>query len=121
MHAYGTLAAIAGGRRRNTQVPILKLSFKQAEGGLLIHGFLAKGDAGAAKMQTGHAEICPAYGPEFKKGNTIETELEVDDIPAFDAEAIDEWLDEMFGLDEEEDEEEIEDGEHIEGEEEDDD
>lgn len=97
----------------------LKLSFKEAEGGILFHGFMARVEKTADKMQTGHAAICPSYGPALKAGNTIENTIEIDEIPDFDAEAIDEWVAEMFGLEEDEDEETAEGEEDEEDEEED--
>jgi hypothetical protein len=92
---------LAGQRRRET-MPILKLSFKEAEGGLLLHGFLAK-PAAAEKMQKAHAEICPQYGPAFKEGETIEEEIEIEKIPDFDADSIAEWVEDLFCLDDDDD------------------
>jgi hypothetical protein len=96
-----------------SQLPILLISFKKVpgSGGLILHGFLAANEAAAEKMQQAHAAICPQYGPALDQGNTIDSSIEVDEIPEFDGDAIDRWLDDMFSLEDEEDGDEPEDGE----------
>jgi hypothetical protein len=87
-------------------MPTLKLSFKKADGGILFHGFLAANDKVTERMQTGHANVCPNYGPALRAGNTIEETIEVDEIPEFDDVSISAWVEEMFGLEADDDEEE---------------
>jgi hypothetical protein len=75
----------------------LLLSFKRGDRGeILIHGTLAPTSARSAKMMEEHADICPKFGPAYKNDETIEEEIEVDSIPEFDADAIGEWVAEMF-------------------------
>lgn len=87
-------------------MPILHLSFKKNPGGgILLHGFLSPNEAAAKKMQEAHAGVCPSYGPEFRAGNTFEHVIEMEEIPSFEEQSIADWVDETFGLEEEDDEE----------------
>jgi len=99
-------------------MPTLLLSFKRlSDSRILIHGVLAPNDTAAEKELEGHARACPQFGPAFKAQQTIEQTIEIDTIPVFDEESIGEWVDEMFGLEggeEDEDEEPGEDEEETE-------
>lgn len=90
-------------------MPIMLLSFKKVPGtsGILLHGFLAPNESTAEKMEKAHADVCPSFGPVFRAGETIEHVIEVEEIPAFDETAIEEWIEDMFSLDSEDDEEEM--------------
>lgn len=81
----------------------------------MFHGFLAPNDARAERSLNAHAAICPQFGPAHLEGETIDRTIEVESIPEFDEESIDDWIDDMFGLEDEEDDEEeseLEDGEN---------
>ena len=61
----------------------------------------AKGRAEAdLKM---HAGGCPDFGPAFRANETIEFAREVESLPSFDGDELEEWLEEHFGADEAED------------------
>lgn len=98
-------------------MPTALISFKKtSDGHILFHGFLAPSDSVAEKMQKAHADICPQYGPALKNDETFDFSIDVDELPQFDEESLADWIDEIFGLegDEEDGEEE---GEEEEGEE----
>jgi hypothetical protein len=101
-------------------MPTLLLSFKKANGGLILHGFLAKTDAAAEEMKAAHAEICPQYGPAVKADEVFDNVIDIPEIPAFDADSIDDWVAEMFVIEDDEDldEEDGDDPEDVEEEEE---
>jgi len=89
-------------------MPVVLFSFKKTpDGRIMFHGFFAPNEITAEKMEHGHAMICPQFGPALKAGDTIEQVIEVDEIPEFDELSIGEWLDEMFGLEDEDDEIEL--------------
>lgn len=93
-------------------MPTLLLSFKRnSDSRLLIHGTLAPNEKQAEAEMHGHALICPKFGPARKNGETIEMAIDVDDIPEFTEEAINEWVDDLFCLESEDEEEEEEDEE----------
>jgi len=99
-------------------MPTLLLSFKRiSDSEILIHGTLAPNAGRAAKMMEEHAGICPKFGPAHKAGETIEQEIDVDEIPEFDEDAIGEWLDIEFGFDEEDEDVDVGGGEEDEEEE----
>lgn len=100
-------------------MPILLLSFKKVPGtsGLLIHGFLAPNDSTAAKMEKAHSDVCPSFGPVFRAGETIEQTIEVEEIPTFDEVAISDWVEDMFSLESDDEEEDASDVEDKDGEE----
>lgn len=86
-------------------MPTLLLSFKRnSDSEILIHGMLAPNAGRSEKMMEQHANVCPKFGPAVRAGETIEQEIEVDTIPDFDEVSIGEWLDELLGLEEDEDE-----------------
>lgn len=79
-------------------MPSCLISFKKASDGILFHGFLSPNEKTSEKMQSGHAAICPQYGPALKNGETFDFTVDVDELPEFDEESLGEWIDEMFGL-----------------------
>lgn len=96
---------------------IVLYSFKKTSSGLIMfHGFMAPNAARAEKELQGHAGVCPQFGPAHREGQTIDIEVEVDDLPEFDEQSIEEFL-ELDGDDEEEDEDDDEDEEEDEEEE----
>ncbi len=100
-------------------MPVTLFSFKKnTDGTIMFHGFLAPSDKVAEKMEKAHAAICPHFGPALAKGETIEQLVDVDTLPEFDEDSIGEWLDEMFGLEDEEEDAEEEDAEEQDQEEE---
>jgi hypothetical protein len=100
-------------------MPVVLFSFKKTpDGGVMFHGFFAPNERAAEKKEQGHAVICPQFGPALKAGETIEQLIDVDEIPEFDEESIGAWLDEQFGLEDEDEEEEEDDDEVVEQEEE---
>jgi hypothetical protein len=99
-------------------MPTALYSFKLDSDGKIrvAHVFFGEDDAEAEANLIAHADICPKFGPAFKKKETVEIPVEIDTIPEGDEDAIDDWLDELLGLeadedDEEEDEEEDEEDE----------
>jgi hypothetical protein len=100
-------------------MPTLLLSFKRnSDSEILIHGTLAPNEARSETMMKEHANICPKFGPARKAEETIEVAIDVDDIPAFDEDEIQAWVDDLFDLETEEEEEDEDVGD--EGEEEED-
>ena len=90
-------------------MPILLLSFKRnSDSSIVIHGFLTPNEKTSEKELQAHAGACPKFGPEFRAGNTIEQVIDVDSIPEFDEDAIGEWLDDEFGIGDEDEEPEEE-------------
>ena len=88
-------------------MPIMLISFKKdPSGGVMFHGFLAPNESAAQKKEEAHAGICPSFGPALDKGETIEEVIEVDTIPEFDPESIEDWLDDLLDLEVDEEEEE---------------
>jgi len=100
------------------------LSFKKnSSGRIMFHGFLAPGERDTEKDLEGHAGICPQFGPAHRNGETIDVAVDVDELPEFDEESIQEWLDELLGLegDDEEDDGDMSGGPEDEDEEDDED
>lgn len=98
-------------------MPTMLLSFKKnSNGRIMFHGFTAPGERDAEKDLEGHAGICPQFGPAHRNGETIDVAVDVDELPEFDEESIQEWLDELLGLegDEEEDDDVEDDDEEVE-------
>jgi len=50
-------------------------------------------DEAWAKLEA-HAEICPKFGPAYQASETIESVVEIDEIPEFSDDA----LDDFFGI-----------------------
>lgn len=71
----------------------------------VLHVFFGKSEAEAEANLKSHADICPKFGPAYKKKETVEIPVELDSLPEGDEDAIGEWLDEQMGLepDDEED------------------
>lgn len=94
-------------------------SFRKASSGrIMFLGFIAPSSATAAADLLSHANACPQFGPAHKAGQTIDIEVESDEIPEFEETSLEEFLD-LDGDDEEEpeddeDKEEEEDEDRIE-------
>ena len=86
-------------------MPTAVFSFKPplADGTLLVHVAISPTKPRADAALQSHADVCPQYGPVFNAGGTIEFEREVETLPSFDGDALEEWLAELLGEDEEED------------------
>jgi hypothetical protein len=85
-------------------MPIVLFSFKQlADGAIMFHGFMRPAKGRAEADLKAHAGGCPDFGPAFRANETIEFAREVESLPSFDGDAIEEWLEEFFGEDEVED------------------
>jgi hypothetical protein len=96
-------------------MPIVLYSFKKTASGLIMfHGFMAPSSARAEKELQGHAGVCPQFGPAHRDGKTLDIEVEVDELPEFDEQSIEEFLE----LDDDEDDEEEDEEDDLEGEEE---
>lgn len=65
-----------------------------------------------------HAAICPKFGPAHRAEETVDIDVEIDDLPAGDEEEIGEWLDTFMGLDDLEDDDDPDDADDDEEEEE---
>lgn len=87
-------------------MPTVLISFKKSPSGhIMFHGFTGPSDSVTEKEQTGHGSICPQYGPALKKGETIDFSIDVDELPEFDEESLADWIDELFGIEGDDDEE----------------
>jgi len=65
---------------------------KQSNGRIMFHGFLAGNADQATKDMEAHANACPQFGPALKAGSTLEIEVEVDELPEFEEESLEEFL-----------------------------
>lgn len=82
-------------------------SFKRLDdGSILIHAVVSPRQTTADKHLAEHAGICPAYGPAFRAGETVEFAREVDYVPHFSGDDLEAWLNELLAseVDEAEDE-----------------
>lgn len=97
-------------------MPTALYSFKlDTDGEIRVaHIFFGDTEAEAHANLKAHADICPKFGPAYKNKETVEIPVDVDDLPGGDAEAIEEWLDDLLDL---EDDEEQDDGAETEEEE----
>jgi hypothetical protein len=84
-------------------MPIVLYSFRKTTDGIMFHGFMAPNAKAAEKMELAHAAICPVFGPALQAEQTIEIEVEESELPEFDEESLEEFLD--ADPDEDEDEE----------------
>jgi hypothetical protein len=85
-------------------MPIVLFSFKQlADGAIMFHGFMRPAKARAEADLKAHAGGCPDFGPAFRANQTIEFAREVETLPSFDGDELEEWLEQFFGADEAED------------------
>jgi len=93
-------------------MPVMLLSFKKGRNGhIMFHGFLAPSEREAEKDLKAHAEICPQFGPAHRAGETIDEVVELDTLPDpddFSEDTIGEFVDDLFGLEVDEDEQEEE-------------
>jgi hypothetical protein len=72
-------------------------SFKRfPDGGIMFHGFMRPAKHTAEADMKAHAGGCPDFGPAFRAGDTIEFSREVDYLPDFEGDALEEWLDELL-------------------------
>jgi hypothetical protein len=79
-------------------------SFKRlADGGIMFHGTMRPTKGAAEADLKAHAGGCPDFGPAFRAGDTIEFAREVSYLPQFNGDDLEEWLDELIGETEEED------------------
>jgi hypothetical protein len=87
-------------------MPTALYSFKIDRDGEIrvAHVFFGKDDAEAEANLKAHADVCPKFGPAYKQKETVEIPVEVEDLPEGDEEEIGAWLDELLGLDEEDEE-----------------
>jgi hypothetical protein len=90
-------------------MPTALFSFKQlANGRVMFHGTLAPTKNLAESDLKDHAGGCPDFGPAFRAGETVEFAREVDYLPEFNGDALEEWLDELLLTEEEaEDDEDV--------------
>ena len=90
-------------------MPAAIYSFKIDSDGEIrvLHVFFGKNEAEAEANLKSHADVCPKFGPAYKKKETVEIPVELDTLPEGDEDEIGEWLDDLMGLepDEEDDEE----------------
>lgn len=73
-------------------MPVVLYSFRKTVDGIMFHGFMAPNSKIAEKMERAHAAICPQFGPALEKEETIEVEFEADELPEFDEESLEEFL-----------------------------
>jgi len=75
-------------------MPVTLYSFRKASSGrIMFHGFIAPSSATAAADLQSHASACPQFGPAHKAGQTIDIEVESDEIPEFEETSLEEFLD----------------------------
>lgn len=101
MHAIATLDAIAE-RRCLYYMPIELNSFikeKTSDRILVRHSFYGRNAEEAEKFKQHHLASCEYYRAAEKEGRTIDVAVEIDDLPEFDEQALEEFLD----IDEDED------------------
>jgi hypothetical protein len=60
----------------------------------ITHTFFGETEEEAWEALEGHADICPKFGAAYHGSETIESVVEIDEIPAFDVDA----LDDFFGV-----------------------
>jgi hypothetical protein len=91
-------------------MPAAIYSFKIDSDGEIrvLHVFFGKTDADAEANLKAHADVCPKFGPAYKKKETVEIPVELDSLPEGDDEdAIGEWLDEVMGLEPDEEDDDV--------------
>jgi hypothetical protein len=97
-------------------MPAVLYSFRKLSSGrIMFHGFIAPNGKQAAADLAAHADMCPQFGPAHKAGNTIDIEVETDEIPEYEEASLEEFLE----LDSEDDEDEEDDEEEAADEEDD--
>ena len=76
-------------------------SFKKlANGRIMFHGFTGPSQPSAEADLKAHAEGCPDFGPAFRADQTIEIVREVESLPEFDGDDLEEWLEALLGEEE---------------------
>jgi hypothetical protein len=76
-------------------------SFKKlANGRIMFHGFTGPSQPTAESDMEAHFEGCQASREAFVSGNTIEFVREVEALPSFDGDEIEEWLEALLGEEE---------------------
>ena len=79
-------------------MPTVLFSFKKlANGHMMFHGFTGPAQPAAEADMKAHAEGCPDFGPAFRADQTIEIVREVESLPDFDGDELEEWLEELMG------------------------
>jgi hypothetical protein len=111
--AGATLGAIAGGRRRYAEaqnnMPVELNSFikeKDSDRILVRHSFYGRDEAEAEKFKRHHLASCEYFKAAEAEERTIDVMLDIDELPEFDEEALEEFLE--VEDDEEDEEEEVE-------------
>lgn len=79
-------------------MPKAVISFKIDQDGAqrtvrLAHITFAETQAEADAEMAGHADICPKFGPAFRKGETVEFIREIEELPPADPDELEAWLD----------------------------
>ena len=104
-------------RKENDTMPIELNSFikeKTSDRILVRHSFYGRNAAEAEKFKQHHLASCEYYRAAEKEGRTLDVSVEIDDLPEFDEQALEEFLD----IDEDEDLEDDDTGDEEEDEEE---
>jgi hypothetical protein len=82
-------------------MPTVLFSFKKlANGRIMFHGFTGPSLPSAEADLKAHAEGCPDFGPAFRADQTIEIVREVETLPEFDGDDLEEWLEALQGEEE---------------------
>lgn len=70
-------------------------STKPGKGGLagVTHVFYGHDEQEAWNALEAHADICPKFGPAYQASETIESVVEIDEIPEFADEPLDDFFD----------------------------
>jgi hypothetical protein len=78
-------------------MPTVLFSFKRlANGRIMFHGTTAPTKELAEADLKAHAGGCPDFGPAFRAGDTIEFAREVESLPEFHGDDLEEWLDSIL-------------------------
>jgi hypothetical protein len=107
-----TLAAIAGGRKRYAEtkpMPVELNSFikeKDSDRILVRHCFYGRDEAEAEKFKRHHLASCEYFRAAEAEDRTIDIMLDIDELPEFDEQELEEFL-EVETEDDEDDAEEI--------------
>jgi hypothetical protein len=59
----------------------------------ITHTFFGETEEEAWESLEEHADICPKFGAAYHGSETIESAVEIDEIPDFDVDAIDDFFD----------------------------
>lgn len=101
-------------------MPAAIYSFKiDADGEIrVLHVFFGKNDKEAEANLKSHADVCPKFGPAYKKNETVEIPVELDTLPEGNEDELGEWLDDVMGLEPDEEDDDAGGGDEDEEEEE---